>query len=216
MSENPMKALARNIAPPALWSVAASLKNAVVQKPPPELFGGDSALFCELALKAESYLEYGIGASTIWMAENTKAQIKGVDSSSEWIEHVAASTPGRPCELKWIDLGKLDLWGYPKDFSHRENFTQYPTVPWTDDAQYDLVLIDGRFRVGCFLTTLAHAVPGTNIIFDDYVDRPMYHIVEEFLPPATRSKRQAHFVVPEKVDVDALVAEAKRFELVLE
>lgn len=216
MSENSLKTLARNVAPPVLWNAAATLKNAVVRKPPPELFDGDGALFRELAAKSKSYLEYGIGQSTIWVAENTEAQIAGIDSSSEWIDHVASATPDNRCDLKWVDIGDMNIWGRPKDFSRRNDFAQYPKAPWTETAHPDLILIDGRFRVCCFLTTLAHAAPGANIIFDDYTNRPLYHVVEEYLAPTAWSGRQAHFVVPDKVDVDAILAEAKRFELVFE
>ena len=38
-------------------------------------------------------------------------------------------------------------------------------IVWLDDC----VLVDGRFRVCCFLTSLKNAEQGTRIIFDDYV-----------------------------------------------
>jgi hypothetical protein len=45
--------------------------------------------------------------------------------------------------------------------------------PWRRGAvKPDLVLIDGRFRLACFLHPLLAAAPGTPILFDDYTNRP--------------------------------------------
>ena len=75
----------------------------------------------------------------------------------------------------------------------------------------DLVLIDGRFRVCCFLTSLARAEAGTILLFDDYRDRPLYHLVEEFVQPSRQCGRQTAFVVPANVDKQLLLATAERF-----
>lgn len=43
-------------------------------------------------------------------------------------------------------------------------------------------MIDGRFRVACFLYSLLCAETGTVILFDDYSLRFRYHLVEDFCP----------------------------------
>ena len=65
-----------------------------------------------------------------------------------------------------------------------------------------LVLVDGRFRVCCFLTSLKFAKEGTKIIFDDYIDRPYYHFVEKYLPREMECGRQCLFIVPSKSKID--------------
>ena len=50
------------------------------------------------------------------------------------------------------------------------------------------------------MTCLLNAQPGTRIIFDDYVPRPRYHLVEEFCEACQKSDRQALFIVPEVFD----------------
>jgi hypothetical protein len=40
-------------------------------------------------------------------------------------------------------------------------------------------MIDGRFRVACFLQTILHAQNDIIILFHDYRIRPDYHVVEE-------------------------------------
>jgi len=94
---------------------------------------------------------------------------------------------------------------------HRSRFCSYVASPWRHQVKPDLVLIDGRFRVACFLHSLLNAEPGTRIIFDDYNNRPHYHLVEEFCPTEEREGRQALFLVPDQLDRSAIVAEEERF-----
>jgi hypothetical protein len=66
---------------------------------------------------------------------------------------------------------------------------------WQEKISPDLVLIDGRFRVFCFLTSVKFAPVGTKILFDDYINRPFYHVVEEFCERIDTCGRQALFEV---------------------
>jgi hypothetical protein len=76
-----------------------------------------------------------------------------------------------------------------------ENFYLYFEGIWTGQVTPDVVLIDGRFRVSCFLTSILRAQPGTAIIFDDYVSREFYHVVERLISPSYHDGRQAIFKV---------------------
>ena len=100
--------------------------------------------------------------------------------------------------LKWIDVGEIENWGKPKSFKMRKNFLDYAIWLWKQNKEPDLVLIDGRFIILCFLTTLKFSPPGTKIIFDDYKERQFYHVVEEFCPIIDRCGRQALFEVNTK------------------
>jgi hypothetical protein len=51
----------------------------------------------------------------------------------------------------------------------------------TDNA--DLYLIDGRFRVACFMETLMRCKPDAVLLMHDYAPRPEYHVVEQFARP---------------------------------
>lgn len=41
------------------------------------------------------------------------------------------------------------------------------------------MLIDGRYRVACFLATCIYAKKETIVLFDDYEQRKQYHTVEK-------------------------------------
>lgn len=183
------------------------------------LFGGDMALFVREVAEADVYAEYGCGQSTLWVLEQTGADSLSVDSNPDWVRHVGerAAAPDR-LDLHWADLGPVGDWGWPRSYAKRANFADYTDWLWQQDKMPDTVLIDGRFRVCCFLTTLKYAAAGTTILFDDYAERGHYHIVEEFLAPAERCGRQALFVVPRAGQIDpvALDAAIAGFRLVMD
>jgi hypothetical protein len=180
------------------------------------LFDGDEASFIKHASKAKVYAEYGVGQSTDWVHRNTSATILAVDSSKQWIHKIIADKTGPRIDAQWVDLGALGDWGRPLTYKQRDNFVQYVKSPWVRSATPDVVLIDGRFRVCCFFTSILQATPDTIIVFDDYVDRPHYHIVEELLPPFEWCGRQAIFSVPADLDRQRALTLADRFLYVMD
>ena len=89
-------------------------------------------------------------------------------------------------------------------------------APFSEGFSPDVVLIDGRFRVACFLYALIHTKPGTVIIFDDYADRPEYHVVEEVISPVEVDQRQAKFVRPNGELSKAAAHLLDKFEFVMD
>ncbi len=182
------------------------------------LFDGKDLLFKRLARGCVRYGEYGCGASTLWMSRNTEAAIHTVDTSKDWIEFCRKKISRGGTSLDWIDCGEVGKWGRPIGYAKRDQFVQYAKSIWNGVDKPDLVLIDGRFRVLCLLVSLKHAKPGVNIIFDDYMDRPIYHVVEEFVSRQEVFGRQCHFVVPseQEIDGDKLDWFIEKFEYVMD
>jgi hypothetical protein len=157
------------------------------------MFDGDDKLFVSLLPKVRTYIEYGCGQSTVFVAQNTNAVIYSVDTSQVWSTNTKQQIHRSNVNIHWIDVGPIGDWGYPLSFQYRSQFRLYCEWPWQQTTLADLVLIDGRFRVACFLSVLKHAAEGTKIIIDDYNNRPMYHVAEEFLPKLDTHGRQALF-----------------------
>jgi hypothetical protein len=183
------------------------------------LFDGNDSLFKSLLGNASLYLEYGCGDSTIWASRYTNARIISVDTSLEWIEKVKAfSLPSNsPC-IEYVNCGNVEEWGRPVDYSHRQMYMSYIQSPTMrlHDQKPDLVLIDGRFRVACFLNCLLNLEPGTPVIFDDYIGRTRYHVVEEFCQPPKIHGRQALFYVPRSIDHLSIMQELRNFAYVMD
>ena len=160
------------------------------------IFDGDDYLFKKYLLKCNFYFEYGVGASTNWVLENTQSNIISVDTEKKWIDTINVSNKSSRVKLNWINLGDLENWGRPKSYDYRERFIDYISNVWNFKQKADVVLIDGRFRVACFLYSLINAKTNSIIIFDDYNNRPYYHIIEEIVPIYEICGRQALFKVP--------------------
>ena len=165
------------------------------------LFDGDDGLFKNLILEVKTYFEYGCGKSTEYMYKKSNASIFSIDTNREWATktlNLSKDINDERLNVKWIDVGDVADWGYPISFEKKQNFVQYANWFWNFGLRPDLVVIDGRFRILCFLTSIKFASIGTKIIFDDYTNRPFYHVAEEFLKIKDTCGRQALFEVDER------------------
>ena len=81
-------------------------------------------------------------------------------------------------------IGPTKEWALPVDNSAWRHYMRYPMSVWSlPGFQHpDLVLIDGRFRAGCFLACYMKFTQQMRVLFDDYLDRPEYHAVEKLVP----------------------------------
>ena len=216
-----MKSVLKGITPPYAVRAARMLSNTIrLRKAEPAdlLFDGDDQTFKQLAIQAKVYFEYGCGKSSIWCSFNIQGKIYSVDTSNKWVQDVKGkSCPHNTPQLSWVDCGAIGNWGTPTGYSLRENFKEYILGPFklTSDSP-DLILIDGRFRVACFLNSLSRSKPGARIVFDDYTERPQYHVVEEFCQKPSLCGRQAIFTVPQGVNRDLIQQEIEKFSYVMD
>ncbi len=187
---------------------------------PDFLFDGDDNLFKDEIKKCNVYGEYGCGKSTKWVLNNTSLRIISVDTSKEWVEKVKENNENNDFKLniQFIDLGEIGFYGTPNSYLKASSFYEYTDYLWNQIEKPNLVLIDGRFRVCCFLTIIKFADPGTKIIFDDYLNRPYYHFVEKYLKSIKSYGRQSLFIVPEKniLNLNELEKDINHFRYVMD
>ena len=160
----------------------------------------------EVLSKADAYLEFGIGNSTLFALDHKNLGcVKGIESSKSWIEMVArdpsisaAVAKGR-LELVHVNIGPTKEHGYPEGDSDKVKWKDYSSQTFSScgkAAQHRVVLVDGRFRVACFLKMLKSMAPEdlkrTQILIHDY-DRQKYHVVEEFAELVESRERLALF-----------------------
>ncbi len=198
-----IKKFIRAISPPIFYKAYGLLRQTINMGASQKLFDGDEELFKEVIASANVYAEYGCGASTIWVFNNSRCEIFSVDSSKVWLDSVARHCgASRRLNLHFANIGKIKDWGTPSNYENYHNFNDYSDWVWEQNVFPDVVLIDGRFRVACFLTSLLRAKEGAKLVFDDYINREEYHIVEKFVKPVKTCGRQALFVVPNKDALD--------------
>lgn len=149
----------------------------------PRMSDREADAFCEFAGQATSYFEFGVGGSTFRAAELVKGRVVAVDSDLAWVEKTRLALPPSSYErtLIHVDIGPTKEWGYPADMSEPEKFkAYYSSIENYDPHSLDMCLVDGRFRVACFLNSLKHASADTIICAHDYRSRGNYHVVERF------------------------------------
>jgi hypothetical protein len=163
-------------------------------------------------------LEYGSGGSTVLAAEMAGKTVFSVESDAAWLKkmraYFAAHPPAAKLHLHHGDIGPTKDWGHPRNEKAFRIWPDYPTKIWRAKSFLppDLVLIDGRFREACFLTTLFSITAPTRVLFDDYLDRPVYKLVEDFAAPSAYFGRMAQFdLVPTPIPPQKLGWIVQRF-----
>jgi hypothetical protein len=162
------------------------------------------------------YMEYGAGGSTVLACTFPNVQyVLSVETDQVWKNYVLESLATMTKEVSkklfidYLDLGEVGDWGTPRTTTYFSSFNEYPFLPWrrakTLGVEPEFILIDGRFRLASFLICALHAKSDTPILFDDYFDRPHYHICEEFGRVEHRFGRAALFYIDQRPDIFRLI-----------
>lgn len=156
----------------------------------PHMSEAERALFKKALSEAKSYFEFGSGGSTVW-AVRAGLTVKGVESDASWVNALKQQL-GEHCQVEAVDIGPTREWGYPISSEHSHKFANYSHAIKTHDYPFDLILVDGRFRVACTATTIQHILDhhrspeDARIFIHDFWDRPAYHLVLDFLDTLER------------------------------
>ncbi len=217
-----LKNIIKDLMPPLILKIYKSIRKKLDKDKEPEmrLFSADSKMFRQIISEAKVYGEYGVGLSTIYSSENKNLVIYSVDSSKDYVQYALdnINKENSNIDIEYVDVGPIQEsgGGVPLTYDKSNNFKVYREVIWSKPSKPDTVLIDGRFRVACFLTTLLHCEKGTKIIFDDYVTRSKYHIVEMFEQPIKSQGRQSLFIASNDYDKELLKKYIDKFEYVFD
>lgn len=183
----------------------------MIERPELTLPQAEAEYFKEQVSLHARILEYGSGGSTVIAAEAEGKSIFSVENDKAWADKMAQwfsenPTPSHPV-LHHVDLGPTKGFAHPKDDTHFRSWPNYPLSVWArpDFFEPDMIFIDGRFRVACFLTAMFKVQRRTTVLFDDYLDRPQYHFVETFFKPTAVAGRLARFEIePTQFPVDRM------------
>jgi hypothetical protein len=176
--------------------------------------------FQESLKRSRCYLEYGSGGSTAHAAKIAQIPtIISIESDKLWIEKVRKTVGivSSKLYLEHCDIGEVGDWGNPKTKDKVDDYWKYAAMPWgmarSLNVVPDTVLVDGRFRVSCFLFSLVSARVGTTILFDDYLDRPEYYVVERFCQLHEKSGRMAVFVVAKSFSIPEICEKIAQYSV---
>ena len=149
---------------------------------------------------ATNILEYGSGGSTL-LAARGGACVVSVESDKAWAQNMRKCLSRESLEnrarIHYANIGPTRAWGYPEKYSRWRNihYAAYSRSVWfrPDLRHPSIVLIDGRFRVGCFFYCAYRIKHKTRFIFDDYIGREHYKAVEILSAPNIIIGRMAVF-----------------------
>lgn len=148
----------------------------------PAMSGPEVDLLQSLLRSAENYVEFGGGGSTVLASNCVTGRITCVDSSRDWLSNVEAHCGPNTPRTFLADIGPLKDWGWPADDTKKADWPNYHEAIWAampDVVDADTFLIDGRFRIACFLQVLLRASGNPLVAIHDF-QRGAYSVVREF------------------------------------
>ena len=166
------------------------------------------------------YLEFGSGESTIYASKSPKIKtIYSIESSQRYIDgnlksnaNIATALSTNKLHFCVIDIGETISWGYPKDKSKMHLWPNYSLSVFSENKNFDLVLVDGRFRVACALNYLLNTPDNCTLMIHDFWNRPEYHIVLRYLEVKDRVDTLGVFSKKRDIDLYKVQSLIKVFQ----
>jgi hypothetical protein len=147
----------------------------------------EAALFEELLHTANFYLEWGSGGSTLAALKSNAQQIVSVETDRAWIEQlyqhdeIVRAVANNRLIFRYVDVGPVSEWGVPTGTEKIRNWPRYGLEPFiATDLNFDVILVDGRFRVHCLLAAANCAPDGAKIFLHDYATRHSYTVADKY------------------------------------
>jgi hypothetical protein len=119
--------------------------------------------------------EWGSGASTAWLARRA-ASVTSVEHDGEWAQIVRSTLPAHANVIVVEPVPAIGAAG--EELSAKEgflglNFRSYVEAINSTEGEFDLIVVDGRAREGCFRLAVTKLAEGGLLVFDN-VDRERY------------------------------------------
>lgn len=159
-----------------------------------------------------NYLEFGSGGSTFLALLTSKIKkVVSVESDANWIDYlmgwkiISDSVNQGRLDFVKVDIGEVGEWGVPLNDEKKDLYPNYHSKVFEDKQDFDLVFIDGRFRVACLCSSIIHCNRNIKILIHDFNNRPYYHKVIEFLDFIDTCDTLAEFKIRENIDKQKLL-----------
>jgi len=158
----------------------------------PHFAKNDINMFRRYLSKATNYLEFGSGGSTIEVLKsNNIKSIYSIENDITWYNRltniVKDNSLDKDKEFNFIYIPmkvKKNFWGHPTKQVSESVHRSYTDILYNLDMDkllnFDLILIDGRYRVACLLKLYELISDNCIILFDDFLNRDIYHIVLDY------------------------------------
>lgn len=186
----------------------------------PHLEFNDTEMFYRYLKNIDIYFEYGSGGSTYQVSIlNNIKKIYSVESDIQWQNKLKQTITNPNIYYIYNEMDtKPDTWGHPgKNATNIQkiNYSNHITkLSKEEQDSIDLVFIDGRFRVACCLKCYDIIKDNCLIAFDDFLDRPYYHIVLEYYDIIEKTKGNRMVILKKKKNVNIPKELIEKYELI--
>jgi hypothetical protein len=181
----------------------------------------DTQMFYNYLNKSKIYFEYGSGGSTYQASiRNNIVKIYSVESDIKWQNILKENIISNNVTYFYNEMNVLpNTWGNPgPNSTHLQhiNYSNYLIKLTLEEQQsIDFILIDGRFRVACCLKCFDIINLDCLIAFDDFLNRPQYHVVLQYYDIVEKTIDNRMVILKKKKCIDFIPEELiKKYELV--
>ena len=113
---------------------------------------------------------------------------------------------------------RSNKWGHPGKNANNIQKINYSNhirkLSKEEQDSIDLVFIDGRFRVACCLKCYDIIKDTCIIAFDDFLNRPWYHIVLEYFDIIEKTEDNRLVILKKKKNVTIPIELINKYELI--
>jgi len=201
------------------WNSSVLMKKGQPTKLEPLFSNNDKDMFYKYLSKATTYFEYGSGGST-YQASLRKNLLKIYSVESDLIWHTKLKKIVNNSSVKFIYSEmdtKPDTYGNPGPNSTRDDWIKYSNqisfLELEDLKAIDFILIDGRFRVACCLKCFDLINSECFIAFDDFLNRPYYHIVLDYYDIIEQTADNRMVILKKKLNINVPKEVIEKYEL---
>ena len=187
----------------------------------PQLSKNDKKLFYKYLdnVNVNVYFEYGSGGSTYQASirKNIKT-IYSVESDITWQKKLKQIIANFDISYIYNEMDtQPNTWGNPgKNATNIQKINysnQIIKLSKEEQCSIDLVFIDGRFRVACCLKCYDMIKDNCLIAFDDFLNRPQYHIVLEYFDIIEKTKDNRMVILKKKKNINIPKELIEKYEL---
>jgi hypothetical protein len=202
------------------WLNNTSIKrNSDTTKLEPLFLKYDKEMFYRYLSNATTYFEYGSGGST-YQASLRKNLVNIYSVESDVVWHTKLKKIINNSSVKFIFsemYTKPNTYGNPGPESTREDWIKYSSQICYLDSEdlkvIDFILIDGRFRVACCLKCFDIINSECFIAFDDFLNRPYYHIVLDYYNIIEKTTDNRMVILKKKSNISVPREIIEKYEL---
>lgn len=166
------------------------------------------------------FLQYSCAAFTQDACNKTNIQkVIAVESNKTLSDSVYQSIVQREkLHMICANIGEVNANGAPATSEKFKQYHSYMVLPWALADKYmltpDTILINGPFKVACFLYSLICAKEGAVILFNDFFKNPAYEVVRNYCALEKRHGDMAEFIVKKNYVMSDIAANIAKYSVI--